>query len=544
MRHAIDRLIRTLEDAPLSLAGFATTFFALIFVRLAVENTLGRFDERPFSYYFFEFSHTFLFFLCAFLILLPLVRFAGNVALRQAGNVLLFGFLVILLPPVIDTLIFHGSQYWSFYQFDSLAGLLRRFLTFFGDSPNIGITYGVRVEVAIVTLGLGLYAFFKSRRLLKTLGVALLAYAMLFILGTFPSWITFALLAFQKGLLAINGNDVAALFLTPESVFARNASDFRSVLNLKMSLVYGVLAVFLTGFTLFREYPRYFFALFKNTRFPQAVYHAGLLGLGFGFARLFAEADLPFDFFPLAAILVLLSAVESAWIASVIANDCADQRIDVLTNPDRPLIRETIPLPLYQTIGVLFFIASLLLAGVVGFPALLILLAYQAIAWLYSSPPLRLKRFPLIATVLAAWAGILVLVTGFLTASPSRDLSPLPLPLLFFLFAAYAVSLPLKDFKDIEGDRQDHVYTLPVLLGAERAKLLLASLVFLLFLASPTVLNIRALFPAAVFIGGTTFWVIEKSTERPASRLSYRRLPGIVLALVAVYGLYIAWNFL
>jgi 4-hydroxybenzoate polyprenyltransferase len=540
MKKIIRRSIAAIENAPLTLTSFVTAFFALIGMRLLVENTLGLFKEHTFFYFFFEFTHTFLFFLCSFLLLLPLVRFAGNIDFRKAANVLFFGFLIILTPPIIDTIIFQGLHFWSFYEFDGFLGLLKRYVTLFGDTPDIGITYGVRIEVVIVTIALGLYTYIKSQRVTKALLVSLATYTILFILGTFPAWLTLGILMFQKSFLAINQNDVAGLFLTPENIFARSLTDFRSVLNAKMSVVYGLLAVVLTGITLWRAYPRYFIALWKNARLPQLVYHGGLLVIGMALAFIFTEAPFHLDFFHSIGAIVLLAAVQSAWLASVIANDLYDVRIDAHTNKNRPLIESTIPLETYKMFGILFFITSIVLAGIVSFSAMLLLFGYQAIAWLYSAPPLRLKRVPVLATALAAFAGILVLAAGFLTVSPDNGLHALPLPLLFFLFIAYALCLPIKDFKDIKGDALDHVYTIPVLLGAEKAKLLIGSLMFLLFIASPFILSARELFLPALFFGSLAFWTIQQGTDEEDSFFAYRKLPGITIPLIAAYALVLA----
>lgn len=539
MRHFFLKITQSIENAPLTLATFVTTFFALIFTRLLIENALGLFKERTFFYFFFEFTHTFFFFLCAFLLLVLLVRWAGSITLTQAANVLLFGFLITLTPPIIDTIIFHGSHFWSFYEFDGFLGLLKRYITLFGDTPSIGITYGVRAEVVIVTLCLGLYTFIKSQRIKKALVVSLLTYTILFVLGTFPSWLTLSILLFQKSFLAINQSDVAALFLTPESIFARHLTDFRSVLNVKMSIIYAGLGVFLVGFLLFREYPKYFIALWKNARLPQIIYHGGLLFLGMALAFFFTDAPLTINFFHIIGAFVLLAAVESAWLASVIANDCYDTKIDQETNQTRPLIQNTIPRELYKTFGVLFFITSLILSGIISFATLLLLLGYQALAWLYSASPLRLKRFPLLSTAFAAFAGILILILGFLVVSPENGLHTLPLPILYFLFIAYALSLPIKDFKDVKGDALDHVYTLPVILGREKAKLLLSSLLLLFYVTSPLILNARSLFLPALFFGSLTFWGIQKGNEDEHSFFSFRKLPGIVLATAIAYGLVI-----
>jgi 4-hydroxybenzoate polyprenyltransferase len=540
MRYFLSRAIDSIERSPITLPLFVMTFFTLIIARLLVENTLGFFQEHSLFSFFFEFSHTFLFFLCSFILMVFLVRFAGDTTLKKATNILLFGFLIILTPPIIDRLIMGAGNYWSFYEFDGFFGLLKRYITLFGDTPDIGITYGVRVEVVIVTLLLGLYSFIKSKRVLKALLVSLLAYTILFILGTFPAWLTLGILSLEKSFFAISGSDVAALFLTPEGIFSRNLTDFRSVLNVKMSIVYSVMAFFLASTLLYREFPRYFFALWKNIRIPQIIYHGGLLLLGMALAFLFTEAPFTLNFFHITGALVLIIAVACAWIASVIANDCFDKHIDILTNINRPLIENTVPEELYKTFGILFFIASLLLSGIISFSALFLLLAYQAIAWLYSAPPLRLKRYPIIATLFAAFAGILILITGFLAVSPGNNVHTLPLPLLFYLFTAYALILPIKDFKDIRGDAQDHIYTFPVVLGKEKAKLLIGSLTFLLYAFSPLILNERILFFPALFFGSLAFWIIQKGEESESTFFSFRKLPGLLIIVTTCYGVVIA----
>jgi len=540
MKYLLSRIIKTIEDAPLTLTSFVTAFFALIVTRLLIENTLGLFQEHSFFFFFFEFTHTFFFFLCSFLLLVFLVRYAGNLTLQKATNVLLFGFLIILTPPIIDNIIFHGSHFWSFYEFDGFVGLIKRFFTLFGDTPDMGITYGVRVEVVVVTIALALYTFLKSQSTKKAFIVAILAYTILFILGTFPAWLTLGILSFEKGFLAINQNDVAGLFLTPEGIFSRNLTDFRSVLNAKMSIVYSVMSALLVGFLLYKEYTRYFFALLRNVRLPQVFYHGGLLILGMILAFFFAETPFSVDFFHITGTITLIIAIESAWIASVIANDCFDMNIDTITNSDRPLIQKTISQELYKTMGILFFITSLLFAGIVSFSALLLLLGYQSIAWLYSAPPLRLKRFPFIATLFAGFAGILVLITGFVVVAGENGFELLPLAILFYLFFAYTLVLPIKDFKDIAGDRKDHVYTIPVLLGAKKAQILLGSTTFLFYIFSPIILNARFLFFPALLFGSVAFWTIQKGEVKNTSFFSFRKLPGILVILTLCYGITIA----
>ncbi len=539
MKKNILRILETVEKTPLTFATALTAFFSLIILRLTVENGLFFFQAHSFGFIFYEFTHTFLFFLTTFLIFIPLLRYAGKTGFPETINLLLAFFLIILFPPVVDRLIFGNSTYLSFYDFGGMHDLIRYYFGYFDDTPNMGITYGVRFLIAPAVIAIGLYSYLKLKSIGRAVLSSVLAYTALFVLGTLPSWITLLVLGFQKGFLAVSIAHIAGLFLAPQDILAHTLDDFQNVLNIKMSLILAALSFVFGMLTLYRSSPVFFHALRKNSRLPQLVYHAGLLLLGMMLALIFTDASTSPTFFDILAALLLLIAVEAAWLASVVVNDCYDIRIDRETNPHRPLVEHTIPPDTYKTFGVMFFLISLIFSGLASFSAMLLLLGYQAIAWIYSASPLRLKRLPGIATLLAGLAGIFVLLAGFIAVSPAQDFSALPSSILFFLFAAYTLSLPLKDFKDIKGDAADHVYTVPVLLGEAKAKLLLGSLTFLLFTASPFLLNIRSAFFPALLIGSTLFWMIQKAS--PRSKLDYYRLPGAALFLVTLYGAILAF---
>lgn len=536
----IENAIESVETSPLGLSGFTLTFLALILVRLLVEGGVNSYASEPVAYMFYEFTHTFLFFLFALLVFLPIVRLAGAATWTRAANLLLFGFLIIWTPPIIDKLVFGSEPFWSFYELDSLRGMLAQFLTFFDDTPRIGITYGVRAEVAVMTVALGLYSFLKSRKVFRSAGITLLTYAAFFILGTFPSWVAIPVLGTEKGIFSVTELDVAGYMLSPEKIFGVNVSDPRMSLGAKMSIVYAILSALAVGAFLFRSSRKTFLALLRNARIPQMIWHGGLLFLGGGLAMIYAGARPDFDFFEILSIVLLVMAVESAWLASVVGNDIADRRIDERTNPGRPIPTGDIPPGIYAEIGALFFFASILFSAIVSFKAMLLLLAYQGLAWAYSMPPLRLKRIPGIATALAAAAGLTVLIIGFSVLAPGSDIRSIPLPLLFFLFIAYAVTIPLKDFKDIDGDRADGVLTIPVLLGAERARLVVGSMLFLVYMASPVILHEAMLIVPSILFGGLSFWSVVRTERKKGSWGTFRTLPGWNMLFIALYGAFVA----
>ncbi len=530
-------MLETVESAPLSLGNFSITFTMIIIVRILVDFGTQSFRSEPLSYILYEFSHTYLFFLFSFLMFLPIIRLAGASSWRRGANLLLVGFLIIWTPPVIDKLIFGNGLYWSFYELDGIKGLIVNFFRFFNDNPSIGITYGVRAEVAIMSIGLGLYAFKKSKEISRACGIAVLSYLAFYILGTFPSYIAIPALAAHKGLFAVTNIDIAGLMLSPKSFFGNVFADPRMTLGYRMSLVYSLLITFSLGVFLFKSSKKTFFALLRNVRWPQVIWHGGLLFLGGGIAVLYAGAEPDFSLFEILSIIVMAVAVECAWLASVIGNDLADRRIDAISNPNRPVPMHSITETLYRHIGIIFFATSLLFSAIVNIKAALFLLAYQAIAWMYSMPPLRLKRVPVLATALSALDGIMVLLAGYTVLSPVQNITPIPFSLLVYLFVCYAVTLPLKDFKDIAGDRSDGVFTIPVIFGEERARFLIGSALFACYVASPLVLHEVGLFLPSLLFGSLAFISVRRAGQNNNKWSSFRSLPAWNIAFVTLYGL-------
>ncbi len=534
------RLLDAIETAPLDLSTFALTFFSIIIFRIFIEYLLAETHRVSLEVLFFTFSHYLLEFFTTSLILIPILILSGAKSTSRAINLIVFGLLIILTPPIIDVIIMGSGITFSLYEFGNLQRLLFLFLNFFDDSPWNGITYGIRFEIAVVSIGIGIYAFFRLKRFIPAILSSFLCYSVFFIISTIPSWITILILSPKKGIFNVTENDALGMFLSPERFFSNEVVGFTSAIHVKMSIVYAILSTAAVGALLYHLSKRTFLALLKNARMPQMIWHGGLLFLGGGLAMIYAGARPDFDFFEILSIILLVVAVESAWLASVIGNDIADRRIDEKTNAMRPLPTGDIPTGLYAEIGVLFFFFSILFSAIVSWKATLLVLAYQGLAWIYSMPPLRLKRFPVIATMLAALAGMTVLLIGFSTLAPGSGIDSIPMSLLAFLFIAYAATLPLKDFKDIEGDTADGVLTIPVLFGAERARLIIGSALFIVYMASPVVLHESALIVPAILFGSLSFWSIVRSERVKKSWGTFRTLPGWNMLFITLYGIFVA----
>jgi len=511
--HIISAILSAVENSRTRFSACAATFTALIATRMVVEGWVEGFTRHTAAFYFYEFAHFFLFFLLTYLLVLFILHRIAGFSVAQGAALLLFGFLLIIVPPLIDAVISGGRGFWSFYIFDGVNGLAQRYVTFFGKDPTFGITYGTRIEVALATILLIFVTYAKTRRVGHALVVGILAYTLFFVLGTFPSWITLLTIGWSHGFLAITQNDIAQLFLSPGKFFAHSMTDIESVLNRKMSVIYAPLLLGVSGYLLRHVWREKFLAFVHNTRMPQIIYHSGLLVGGIAAGTFFSYGAWSVNLFTLLAFVTMLCAITFAWVASVIANDLFDQKIDRITNPTRPLTRGVFTTEEYGMIGWGALGLSLFLAMVVNGTAGFLLLGYHALTWLYNAPPLRLKRFPLVATFIAAVASFLIVMIGVVLVSPSENGVQFPFALGAFLVGVFTVVLPLKDFKDIPGDRADGVYTLPVLLGERWSRILIGGGTFLAYLLSVAIFHAPALWWWAVACGGLSFWMIIMSTR-------------------------------
>jgi chlorophyll synthase len=152
------------------------------------------------------------------------------------------------------------------------------------------------------------------------------------------------------------------------------------------------------------------------------------------------------------------------------ANDWFDRFVDAINEPQRPIPSGRMPgqWGLYIAIG--WTVLSLCVAATLGWWVLGAAAFGLLLAWLYSAPPIRLKKngwwgnsaCALCYEGLAWITGGAVMIGGGMPHYRSF--------LLAFLYSAGAHGImTLNDFKSIEGDRQMGIGSLPVLLGSELA---------------------------------------------------------------------------
>lgn len=150
-------------------------------------------------------------------------------------------------------------------------------------------------------------------------------------------------------------------------------------------------------------------------------------------------------------------------------NDWFDRHVDAINEPNRPIPSGRIPgrWGLYLAAG--WMILSLIVAAMLGPWILGAALFGLVLAWIYSAPPLRLKRNGWWgnSAVALCYEG-LPWFTGAAVMAASMPDERVLLVALLYSVGAHGI-MTLNDFKSVEGDRAMGLRSLPVQLGSDRA---------------------------------------------------------------------------
>jgi len=527
----IPKTLNFLEKSSFNFKSWILAFTTLISTRLLIEAILLGFPEKSLESFTSLFVHTFSFFLLTYLTFLIFLFYLTKERLEKISSFLLWGFWIIIFPPILDKLIFSKAIYKSFYIFDSLQGLGVRFLTFFGKNPDWGITWGTRVNILIALLFVSGYVFLKTKNYKKFFLGFFGGYGLFFILSCFPSLVVY-LLEFKK-INQVSYSTIAGYFLSPFNVFNLKGIITESFLARKLALIYLPLIFLMLTWVMLLLNPKKTFCLIKNIRFPQMFFNLGILFIGLGLGYFYYPEVFSLNFFSYLVILNLILLVFFSWYFSVLINDFKDIKIDKITNKNRPLVKKTITKKENLILSWIFLLFSLLIASLLSPGFFLIIISYHLLTWVYSCYPFRIKRFFGFSNLLIALVSLNFLIIGFMVFSENQTLNKFPWVIYWFLFLGYFFITPLKDLKDIKGDRENKVFTLPVLIGNKKTRLIVSILLFSFYLSSVYFLKKATLFPVALILGSISYFVVNNL------KISDRKINYWVLILVFAYGIFL-----
>ncbi|MFH0753529.1 MAG: UbiA family prenyltransferase [Candidatus Omnitrophota bacterium] len=431
------------ESEKIPLSYVFLTFLAAVMLRTFWEHTLLMGD--PFSTLWgSDHAHFVLFYTALALSLVALLHAFTGVRIASLVRVVFPAFIFLVLVPVWDRVSNARNSFDVTYYFpDQHPDIFRHFFLFFGPLEKSGATPGMRVEIALVLMLLAIYVFIKTRRVWKALGAALLSYVVIFAYLAMPFVVQFI---------------TAPFHVTPQIDIAFAVSV---ALLLLFPLV--ILVSYLAS-------PVVFMALARDMRWMRLGHYLLLIVLG----AVMSARD-SFGVFSVGQdgffrMVFLFFGTTLAWAFCVISNNWADEAIDRISSPERPSVTGVIPADLYRFIGWGVLCGAIIYAWALGSATLEVMAVFIGAYFVYSMPPLRLKRLTVVSKFVIGFNSLLMFMLGYMFWSDATTVPPQVI--IFFLFF-FTLSANFIDIKDHAGDQAGAIRTLPVVMGPVWAKRLI-----------------------------------------------------------------------
>jgi homogentisate phytyltransferase/homogentisate geranylgeranyltransferase len=497
MELRLGTIVKRVEDAKISVLVFAILLSSIIFIRVMIENEVSfPVGQRVLTLPFVNLC--FAFYLSAFLSATLLVNLISNGKIERTSKILLVGYVAIVLPPIIDYL----RSKVVFYEFifdprmplstPNWGYLLRAYLTF--GSGVYGVMPGIQIEVLIYLILSTLYVYSKTKSTIRTLVTPLAVYSLTFFYASFPNYFSFG---------------------TLYEIFNAFHND------LYFSSVFAILIAVQSGLWLLLWDKRKFLSLFKSLKTERSLHYAAMAGFGafLGGVGLYPAF--------LAVVCVLL-----LWLSTTAINDITDVAADRISLKASPLVEGVMSESEMAAVAIYCGLLALLFAEMLGFWSMTFAASAIAIAIFYSVPPVRLRKYPILSTLMLAFGALFAFTIGFYS-NPTRVLFPNNLALAIII--CFTLAFNTKDLKDYVGDKSNGIWTIPVIFGPKKGRVIVAVLDLAAFLLVPVILRTTALLiPAAIFGVLTFLAVLRKETKERTIFLLYFLFLSVVFFIIYI----------
>jgi 4-hydroxybenzoate polyprenyltransferase len=499
----LKEFIERLENSPVSLKGMLITFLCTVFLRNFLE-TFSDTDNlwRPVGTLAF-FVHYPLFYICLLLALSILFSRLAKQRIERSTQIVFLFFPVVLLAPILDLLISGGHGYNMSYLFYDLPTLVRKFIPFLSKYDGQGATPGIQIELIIAFILIGVYLYAKTGKIIKTAMGIIAFYITVFILGAIPSLVTI--------LWKASGSLVSAKEMFVGEIVLYHFYSF----NQKMALVLFPILIAELVIWLWCYDRRKCLLVLRNLRGLRVMHYICMLGLGMILAYIrSANLHLLDSPFPILVIVTSLGSGVLAWCYAMGINDEHDVKTDSISNPTRPLVSGAITLQEHHVINIVFLVSSLLAACLVRYPFFISMVVIIGLSYIYSCPPLRLKRIPVISKFVIAMCSLITCFAGFSIFSDDYSFRGFPPVIILTILVAITLAFNVIDIKDWEGDPVTGTKTLPVLLGDKKGKQVVGALVLLSYLCIPLFLKSFTLLKITLAFGVASYLLINRKTVK------------------------------
>jgi len=483
----IENFFDRLQQTPMSFGLWISSFLGIVILRDFFESILS--FQSVSSATSFHLVHFPLFFLSLFLAVIVLLHFFSRVDAVSIARMGIFFFGIILFPILVDFLIqcVYSQNVLYVYVEKDLGWHFTHFFLLTTIDPNI--PYGIRLEIISIVLFSFCYISIKRKSFLWALWGSFCIYVACFIAIALPALIEIVHHAVAARLPFVNLGNTGTLL---------NSADHDTGLRL-VSIVQLLCITVLAGVWYWRYDQRKCRALLSNMRATRCLHYILLMVFGMILHYCVDPERITANL----SILRFLGAAFALFFAfqfSVVTNDAVDISTDQVSNQDRPLVRDVLSVKEYLEVGFVYLALSLLFGLQAGDAVFMLILVFIIVYFVYSLPPLRLKRFLGISNAVIGLEALVAVFVGYVFRQDSPVSLNNPSPEIFWgIFFIFFLASSVKDLKDMAGDRSAGVLTLPILVGSAKANQTVAVLVLTSYFLLPFSLY-RSLDPIVFFL--------------------------------------------
>jgi len=502
------------NSVPITFNSWIASFVGIVLIRTFLEQFSS---FKPGEFVLINMSsvvHSGIFFLASILGLMVILMFFAKISLKEVSVICIFGFLIILVPPIID-LIFGGvGGHGMGYLFMTGKELLLQFGTyFFGGHTSSGMTLGMKIEGVLGIIFIYAYVHAVTKNIIRSIGSAILFYSFVFFIGSAPSLIALFLPSENGSVISIIQSIVSSHIIQNNldpNFTATNQGLIELAFNKIMIGINTIVAILATLSLFFLAARKKLMAVIKNSR-PERIFYFFLF---FTLGIVLTREPWFSSWVDIQNYLLAIIAFVCAAMFSICQNDIQDEAIDAISNKNRPLITKELSKNDLEIASKIFLTFALLSAYASSLYILFFACLVLFIYFIYSNPPLRLKRFVLLNSSLVSLVCVSVILGGFFLISPNKAITAFPFGLIVTIFIFHAIVSNFKDIKDFEGDRAAQIKTIPTLLGLKKSKKLIAGVICFFLLLIPWYLNFPSLVVFSVVASFLSWYFINEENYK------------------------------
>lgn len=524
--------VKRIEQSPLSVSLFCALFLAIALARTSLELFLVDGDAAPEAYF-----HYTMFYMAVFLAVAVILSVISGERVGRTSKAVLFAFLIILLPPIIDFLLswaIVGHPALSMFKIAYPRGdhqfLLKSFSSFLMNTE--GISPGMLFEILAVVALSFLYVFSKTSSAFRAFLASFLIYSAIVLHGFIPALTVeeFSSSPLPKASTYAEAPQIGSAFSVASRAIMNTPQKSES--GLSTVQMYFAISIALSLCAWFFLYDNSKFrSFFSGIQLTRLLHYLILAAGGMALAGLFS---IPASNMPLPNILMAFLSLSSAFLFAASVNDIFDKNIDAVSNTKRPIPSGSLSRDELLLISGFALSFSLVASLAASFSMFISVLTYSCLALIYSVPPIRLRLYPFSSTVIAlcSLAAVIAGASAIPSASSAAPLSfsKIGFPFSIALFVSIALGANFKDLKDLDGDRKDGVQNAITLFGKGNERLAAALFLFLAFISFPILVLPDFLLLSAFLGAAAAISILKLKNPEPFVFLAYFVLVLLIIA--------------